>query len=417
MSDVVIKVDNIFKSYKMYNSPHDRLKEALSIRKRKYHKDFYAVNDVSLSIKKGETVGLIGKNGSGKSTLLKIITGLTTPNQGNVSIDGSISALLELGAGFNPEFTGVENIYLNGSIKGIPKEVIEAKKEDIIRFADIGDFINQPVKSYSSGMFARLAFSVAVNFEQEILLVDEVLAVGDMAFQLKCMDKMKEIKKNGVTIIFVSHDIYSIKNFCDRVVWMKDGKIEAEGDTHIITQAYEDYMKLGNLSEALEIKKNSEVGTKESLSEITNIENNVDLNDILTINKVYPINHKGEKDCDLYSGEDFTISVEYTLRGDFPGIVGGVAIFDNEHNYVCGLNTKLDNFIIPREPGVYTLYIKYPKCNLLSGTYFLDVGFMESSAIKILDYKAKDYQIKIIESEYKAEGIFNLEHQWGVIKR
>ena len=187
--DIAIKIKDLTKCYKIYNKPSDRLKESLDPFRKKYHRDFFALNNVCFNVKRGETVGIIGKNGSGKSTLLKLITGVLTPTDGNIIVNGKISALLELGAGFNPEFTGIENIYMNGTIMGFSKVEMDKKLQDIIDFADIGDFINQPVKMYSSGMFARLAFAVAINIEPDILIVDEALSVGDVFFQNKCFKK------------------------------------------------------------------------------------------------------------------------------------------------------------------------------------------------------------------------------------
>ena len=221
----VIRCENIVKKYALYLNKADRLIEALNPRKKIYHKDFYALNGVSFSVYNGEFVGIVGKNGSGKSTLLKILTGVLTPTEGSVEVSGRISALLELGAGFNPEYTGYENIYLNGSIMGYTKDEMEKKIPEIIDFADIGDFINQPVKIYSSGMFVRLAFAVAISVEPEILIIDEALAVGDIFFQLKCYKKIDEFKKQGKTILFVSHDQSSIIKYCDRAILLDRGKV------------------------------------------------------------------------------------------------------------------------------------------------------------------------------------------------
>ena len=203
--EIVISVRNLTKQYKLYNRPIDRLKESLSPFRKKYHRVFTALDNISFDIKKGETVGIIGQNGSGKSTLLKVLTGVLTPTSGSVSVKGKISALLELGAGFNPEFTGMENIYFNGAIMGYTKAEINQRVDDILKFADIGDFINQPVKVYSSGMFMRLAFSVAINVDPDILIIDEALSVGDIRFQIKCLDKINEIKRRGAAILLVTH--------------------------------------------------------------------------------------------------------------------------------------------------------------------------------------------------------------------
>ena len=228
-NNIAIKVDHVSKMYKLYDKPSDRLKESLGFtRKKKYH-EHWALNDVCFEVKKGETVGIIGTNGSGKSTILKIITGVLNPTAGEVVIDGRISALLELGAGFNMEYTGIENVYLNGMMIGFSREEIDQRLDDILKFADIGDFVNQPCKTYSSGMFVRLAFAVAINIDPEILIVDEALSVGDVFFQAKCYKKFEEFKEQGKTIIFVSHDLSSISKYCDRVVLLNKGDKMSEG--------------------------------------------------------------------------------------------------------------------------------------------------------------------------------------------
>ena len=236
MSEFAIQVKHLNKMYKLYNKPSDRLKEALG-----FHvpvREHYALRDVSFNVKRGETVGIIGTNGSGKSTILKIITGVLNPTGGEVVVDGRISALLELGAGFNMEYTGIENVYLNGTMMGFSKEEIDARLQDILDFADIGDFVHQPVKAYSSGMFVRLAFAVAINIDPEILIVDEALSVGDVFFQAKCYRKFEEFKKMGRTILFVSHDLSSISRYCDRVVLLNKGVKLEEGSPKQMVDMY-----------------------------------------------------------------------------------------------------------------------------------------------------------------------------------
>lgn len=237
-----IRVENLSKVYKLYDSKKDRLKEAVNPLKKKYHRDFYALKDISFDVKEGETVGIIGKNGSGKSTLLKLITGLITPTAGIIKVNGKVSALLELGAGFNPEYTGIENIYLNGTIMGFTRQEMDAKIEDIVSFADIGDFVNQPVKMYSSGMYVRLAFAVAINVEPDILIIDEALAVGDIRFQNKCYRRLKEIRNSGITVIIVSHGLSEIEAFCEKVIWLDEGHIKAFGEPKNIVRKYINFM-------------------------------------------------------------------------------------------------------------------------------------------------------------------------------
>lgn len=240
-----IQVSNVTKKYALYPAPSYRIREAFSLRKKSYHKDFYALRNVSFDVRKGETVGIIGTNGSGKSTILKIITGVLAASEGTVSVEGSISALLELGAGFNMEYTGRENIFLNGRMMGLSKKEMQKREQAIIDFAEIGDFIDQPVKSYSSGMFARLAFAVAINVEPDILIVDEALSVGDLFFQNKCFHKFDELKAKGVTILFVSHDISSVRQMCSRVLWLDKGVARAFGDAETICDMYMDEKRMG----------------------------------------------------------------------------------------------------------------------------------------------------------------------------
>ena len=239
MSDeYAIRVQDVSKMYKLYGKNSDRVRDALGLTRKKLYKEHYALHHLSFDVKKGETMGIIGTNGAGKSTILKIITGVLSPTEGNVQIDGRISALLELGAGFDMEYTGIENIYLNGTMIGFSREEIDRKLQDILDFADIGDFVYQPVKTYSSGMFVRLAFAVAINIDPEILIVDEALSVGDVFFQNKCYKKFDEFKKMGRTILFVSHDLSSISRYCDRVVLLDHGNKLAEGTPNNMINLY-----------------------------------------------------------------------------------------------------------------------------------------------------------------------------------
>lgn len=246
MSDIAIRVQNLSKCYQIYDTPRDRLKQFVLPRLRRmmgkapeqYFREFWALKNVSFEIKKGETVGIIGRNGSGKSTLLQLICGTLFPTCGSVETNGRIAALLELGSGFNPEFTGRENVYLNGAVLGLSKEEIDMRFDAIATFADIGDFIEQPVKTYSSGMFVRLAFAIQANVDPEILIVDEALAVGDAYFVHRCMLRFNELQKSGTTILFVSHDANSVRNLCSRAIWLVDGSVMDEGNSSKVVDAY-----------------------------------------------------------------------------------------------------------------------------------------------------------------------------------
>lgn len=251
--DKVIDVSDVTKVYRLYDRPIDRLKETLSSGRRSLHKDFYALRHVSFSVEKGQSVGIIGTNGSGKSTMLKIITGVLTQTEGEVRVNGTISALLELGAGFNMDYTGIENIYMNGTMMGFSRKEMDEKLADILAFADIGDFVYQPVKSYSSGMFVRLAFALAINVEPEILIVDEALSVGDVFFQAKCYHRMDELRSKGTTILMVTHDMGSVMKYCDKVVLLNKGEKVAEGVPGEMVDLYKKILagQYDQLSEAL----------------------------------------------------------------------------------------------------------------------------------------------------------------------
>ena len=264
IQDVAIKVSSLSKCYQIYDRPNDRLKQFIAPRlqsllgrkSKQYCREFWALKDVSFEVKKGETIGIVGRNGSGKSTLLQLICGTLSPTSGEIAVNGRIAALLELGAGFNLEFSGRENIYLNGAILGIASVEMEKKVKAILSFSELGDFIDQPVKTYSSGMYSRLAFSIAIHVEPDILIVDEALAVGDARFVAKCMRKIKDIQEMGTTVLFVSHDVSSVRNLCQRVIWLNKGLLVEEGDVFPVTGRFMEFMfKDENAEVMLELEK------------------------------------------------------------------------------------------------------------------------------------------------------------------
>jgi lipopolysaccharide transport system ATP-binding protein len=273
--DAAICVHKVSKCYHLYDRPHDRLKQFIVPHVRRlmgrepknYAREFWALSDVSFNVKKGETVGVIGRNGSGKSTLLQIICGTLTPTSGTVNTNGRTAALLELGAGFNPEFTGRENIYMNGALLGLSQEEIDSRIDDIAAFADIGQFIEQPVKTYSSGMYVRLAFAIAINVQPQILIVDEVLAVGDARFQAKCMKRIKVIQESGASILFVSHDVGSVRTLCERAIWLERGTVHMTGEVFPVTGHYMEYLfdegKLSGRSGSADLMESSPEITKD----------------------------------------------------------------------------------------------------------------------------------------------------------
>ena len=236
--DIAISVKNLTKTYRIFGHPGDRIKQALTLGRVRFHREFTALQGVSFEIKKGETVGIIGRNGSGKSTLLQLICGILKPTSGSVQVNGRVSALLELGAGFNPEFTGRENVYFQGAVMGLTKEAMDERFDGIAAFADIGEFIDQPVRTYSSGMFVRLAFAVAASVEPDVLVVDEALSVGDIGFQQKCLERIREMREAGVTIFLVSHDVLLMRNFGDTLIYLDQGRIKGMGDPETVGEAY-----------------------------------------------------------------------------------------------------------------------------------------------------------------------------------
>lgn len=301
--DIAIKVENLSKVYKLYSAPIDRMKEALHPFKKSYHKDHYALNNINFEVQRGDVVGIIGRNGAGKSTLLKIITGVLSPTCGAIKTIGNIAALLELGSGFNPEYTGMENIYFQSNLMGFTKEEINKKLQIILEFADIGDFIHQPFKTYSSGMSARLAFAVAINVEPEILIVDEALSVGDMAFQAKCSLRMKQLKDTGVTIFFVSHSLATVKSLCNKALYINKGEMVSYGDVKEICQLYEKDIN------------QSFTGIKEIIHDIDSNEDERLKIDSVNISDINPF---FQKNCNVYragdNGAEIT-NVQFIVNG------------------------------------------------------------------------------------------------------
>jgi len=404
-NELMIEIHDLTKVYKMYDKPIDRLKESLSITHKQYSKDFYALNNINLEIRRGENIGIIGTNGAGKSTLLKIITGVLSPTSGTVKVNGKISALLELGAGFNPEYTGLENIYLNGTMMGYTREEVDAKVDGILQFADIGDFIYQPVKTYSSGMFARLAFAVAINVEPEILIVDEALSVGDVRFQMKCMNKMKEMMSGGTTVLFVSHDINAIKRFCSRAIWLQHGTMIESGDVNVVTDKYLDYLKMGGAS----LEENQETEEQTPDEEIPFVPGD----NIADIVAFYMKNSKGQEVDTLTFEEPVLIEIVYDVYDEnVSNPVIGVAMLGLDDKYICGVNTLLDKVKIPWEYGRNRLCLSYDAgTRVLGGKYYFTCAIMDETASVNICIKSVIKQFTVL-NDYIGEGVFIIPHKW-----
>jgi len=403
----IIEVNNVVKTYRLYNKPIDRLKESMWPIKKKYHTDYNALDGINFYVEQGDAVGILGKNGSGKSTLLKMITGVLSPTTGEINVHGKISAILELGAGFNPEYSGRENVYLNGLMMGYTREEMHSRIEDIIAFADIGSFIDQPVKLYSSGMFARLAFAVSINVDPDILIVDEALAVGDMRFQTKCIDKMKELKANGTTILFVSHAAEQVKRFCNKALWIKDGQIAAIGESSEIVDKYEDFMKYGDTNTEVD---NTPIQLSDTNSEEVELVKPVSSDILSSITNVH-INKR-----ELRTFDELVVEVEYEVYDlEIKGLLLGVAIYTPDRGYIFGPNTDLENIEIPNGMGQHKVNYTIPNLNLLGGTFCIDVGLFNNNGLVCLDYKQEIVRFTIT-NKYFSEGLVYMDHVWKIIK-
>ena len=364
---LAIEVKNVVKVYKLYEKLRDRMYDALGFGKKNY-KLYYALNGVSLNVYQGETVGIIGTNGSGKSTLLKIITGVLNQTSGEVNVNGRISALLELGAGFNMEYNGIENIYLNGTMLGYSEKEIDEKLPAILEFADIGDYVYQPVKTYSSGMFVRLAFAVAINIEPEILIVDEALSVGDVFFQAKCYHKFEEFKKLGKTIIFVSHDLGSISKYCDRVFLLNKGNLLGEGSPKEMIDAYKRVL-VGQYEENGE--NTQAEGTDESRNPET-LEYGTRQAEIV---ECYVTDENGVRATAILKGTEFTIHMKVKVNDHIPAPIFAVSFKDIRGTEITGTNTMAEKaFLDCVEPGQRKEITFTQKMSLQGGEYLLSFG-------------------------------------------
>ncbi len=375
---VAISINNLTKIYKLYDRNRDRIKEALHIGKNIHFKEHYALNDVSMNVYAGETVGIIGTNGSGKSTILKIITGVLSPTRGDVIIDGRISALLELGAGFNMEYTGIENIYLNGTMIGFSEQEIDEKLDDILKFADIGDFVYQKVKTYSSGMFVRLAFAVAINIDPEILIVDEALSVGDVFFQNKCYRKFEDFKKQGKTILFVSHDLSSISKYCDRVVLLEKGNKIGEGRPKEIIDMYKKVL-VGQLDRQMDTHKSEKLkeGAHDKWKDHMQLNPNKDEygSGLAEFEDYCAYDKDGEITNTIIKGEEFTVRLKIRFFETIQDPIFAVSFKNMQGTEITGTNTMFEKLTTgtPKAGDVMTATFTQ-KMSLQGGEYLVSLG-------------------------------------------
>lgn len=386
-TEFAIKINHISKRYNLYEKPQDRFKEAIGLRNHKLHRDFLALKDIDFDVKKGETVGIVGTNGSGKSTLLKLITGVLKPTSGSVEVCGKISALLELGAGFNQEYTGMENIYLNGRMMGYSKKAMQERANAIIEFAEIGEFINQPVKNYSSGMFARLAFAVAINVEPDILIVDEALSVGDLFFQNKCFKKFDELKKKGVTILFVSHDISSVRQMCSRVIWIEKGNQIIFDQSDKVCDMYMDHKRIG-MNNILDRDKNIDIdnikaindSTKKSFPKLVTGDGEL-ISDKFKVLSAFFTDETKRQVTHLIVDETYEFHAVVEFYQNMKNIILGFSLENNKGLPLFDINNYINQQqgILGKHDELTEVVYKFKLPRLMKGIYILNIGIAEGT--------------------------------------
>lgn len=430
-SNIVIDVKNITKKFKIYFDKGAQLKERLLFRKRNRYEEREVLKGISFTVRKGEAVGLIGHNGCGKSTTLKLLTKIMYPDSGEIVMHGRISSLIELGAGFHPDMSGRENIYTNASIFGLTKKEVDARFNDIVEFSELADFIDNPVRTYSSGMYMRLAFSVAINVDADILLIDEILAVGDTNFQTKCFNRLRELKASGMTIIIVTHDLSTIEKFCDRAIWLNDGLIVREGRSDEVVDAYFSFMNNKKIEtekkpvpepseEPDEPEKPEKSDELEPSETETSENNNQDSNEIdysanrfglryAEIKKARMLNAEN-KDIRIFrTGEKLTIEINYHMNKS-DEYVFGFGFYTLEGKCLYGNNTQLDRMKINSESTDGRISVDIDRLPLLAGKYILNVAIVDADGTP-MDFYRNYCEFEVV-SDDRSTGYFSIQHNW-----
>lgn len=417
----VISVKNVKKKFRVYYDKGSSLKEKILFKGRNRHEDRMVLKGISFEVEKGEAVGLIGQNGCGKSTMLKLLSKIMYPDEGKIEIQGRVSSLIELGAGFHPDLTGRENVYTNAAIFGLTRSEIDARMEEIIAFSELGNFVDSPVRIYSSGMYMRLAFSVAVNVDADVLLVDEILAVGDASFQTKCFNKLQEIKNQGTTIVIVSHSLGAVEQFCDRSYWICDGLVRMEGRPRDVHPAYLEYMATkdagvegANLhapEESSGQDTENKVESQNAPESSTKTESASKKKELVLIRRAETRNSMGKVASRYATGENISLVVDYEMNQPEEGVVVGIAVYRLDGLHCYGSNLQIEKReLLNLDVGKHRAIITLEQISLLSGEYLLDWALSrEDGSLIVYKKDIAKFSVYNISGDI---GAFRIAHQW-----
>lgn len=417
-----IEVNHVSKSFKVYLDKGNQLKEKILFHKRNQHENRTVLKDISFKVKKGEGIGLVGHNGCGKSTMLKLLTKIMYPDSGDITMHGRVAALIELGAGFHPDMSGRENIYTNAAIFGLTRKEIDEKLDDIIAFSELEDYIDNPVRTYSSGMYMRLAFSVAINIDADILLIDEILAVGDAAFQAKCFNRLKEIKASGTTIVIVSHALAQIEEICERSIWIHEGLIKEQGEPKEVHKKYLEYvnqyrqdmaakeLQRQKAKEQQELKKQQEEEKKKAEEEIKKIEEARKGDNTIVIQEVTMYNGKGIAQTIIETGDSVKVEIKYRVNKPEKDVAFALGILRIDGTLCYSTNTITEAVNLPDICHDGRILFDIKELELLPGGYSIDVALMHKNQ-EVICYKSQAYKFEMISNIGDA-GVARIEHTW-----